>query len=151
MSLDIIITTPVDEEMVSNSEIQQLIISLFYPKTEEELLGNTTTISREFQERFFSLLELQANKGKYLNENQDLSFVQAIERIYKEELYHKDSSVFKEGLSIALDNFCHDIISYGASIERDEIDVLIEELSSILYYLEVLKYPDEQVTFEFWI
>ena len=159
MGLDIIIQTPEREEMISNPVINEIIIKLFSPLKEEELLGKTINMNFNFRRNLFACLEwcthnLEESDGtlfkdpKELTPVSDLSFVQSVNKMMETQIWYSDSNEFKIQFYAALEEFYDEIINDNI---YDVILYDIELLFQMLVHLNILKYRDDQVTFDFWI
>lgn len=159
MGLDIIIQTPEREEMISNSTVNEILIKLFSPLKEEELLGKTINMNFNFRRNLFATLEwctrnLEESDGtlfkdpKELTPISKLSFVQSVNKMMETQMWYSDSNEFKIQFYATLEEFYDEIINDNI---YDVILYGIEMMFQILVHLGVLKYRDDQVTFEFWI
>lgn len=159
MGLDIIIQTPEREEMISNSVINEIIIKLFSPLKEEELLGKTINMNFNFRRNLFACLEwcthnLEESGGTLFKDPKELTpisklpFVQSVNKMMETQMWYSDSNEFKIQFYATLEEFYDEIINDSI---YDVILYDIEMMFQILVHLSILKYRDDQVTFEFWI
>ena len=159
MGLDIIIQTPEREEMISNPVINEIIIKLFSPLKEEELLGKMINMNFNFRRNLFACLEwcmhnLEESDGtlfkdpKELTPVSDLSFVQSVNKMMETQMWRTDTNHFRMQFRTALEEFYHEVLNDNI---YDVILYDIELLFQMLVHLNILKYRDDQVTFDFWI
>lgn len=158
MGLDIIIQTPEREEMISNSTVNEILIKLFSPLKEEELLGKTLNMNFDFRRNLFACLEwcthnLEESDTLLFGEEEPtpvskLSFVQSVNKMMETQMWYSDSNEFKIQFYATLEEFYDEIINDNI---YDVILYDIELLFQMLVHLNILKYRDDQVTFDFWI